>query len=284
LPYILQQADIDAGTIDNTAQATATTPRGTSLSASATSQYPLDAIPSVDFLKEAVFVNLVGSELPEVGDRVDYVFTLTNTGNITISSFSVSDPQASVEQTREPPPLQPGASDSVTFRASRTITQEDVNAGRLENVAMFRGVTSGGTEITVSSHGPDGQPTAILFSQESKLAVQLSGTWLDENGNGVAEPGERIEYQAIITNNGNVVLTDLSLAGIAPEAGVPEGSRPLTLPVADTITSLQPGATHTVSYYYVLTQEDIDQGTLAAQLSAMGQGPESLAPENRVAR
>lgn len=149
---------------------------------------------------------------------------------------------------------------------------------------MFRGVTSGGTEITVSSHGPDGQPTAIVFSQESKLAVQLSGTWLDENGNGIAEPGERIEYRAIITNNGNVVLTDLSLAGIAPEAGVPEGSRPLTLPVADTITSLQPGATHTVSYYYVLTQEDIDQGTLAAQLSAIGQGPESLTPENRVAR
>src|SRR5690606_41752033 len=40
----------------------------------------------------------------------------------------------------------------------------------------------------------------------------------------------------------------------------------------------------TWSYSYVLSQEAIDQRTWAAQRSAIGQGPESLTPDNRVAR
>lgn len=280
LVYILSQADIDAGTITNTATATASTMRGTSLSASASIDYPLDAIPSVDLLKEATFVNLVGTDLPEAGDRVDYTFTVTNTGNVSIASYTITDPQTVVEKTREAPPLLPGQSDNITFKASRIITQDDVNAGRLENIATLNGLTTGNVPVSATSHGPDGQPTVIQFAQNAAIEVQLTGTWLDANGNGVADVGERVEYHASISNTGNVLLINVALDGILPQ-GAPAGSQSITLPVSDTIATLAPGSTHNVSYYYILTQADIDLGTLASQLKAVGQGPDTLAPEVR---
>lgn len=281
LPYMLTQPDIDAGTVSNTASATGQSPRGTSLSASDAIQYPLNAIPSIDFLKEANFVNLVGSELPEIGDRVDYTFTVTNTGNVTIANYTISDPIVLVEKTREPPALLPNTSDSTTYKASKFIALDDLNSGRLENIATLSGVTTGNIPVTATSHGPDGHPTIIQFTQNAAVGVQLTGTWLDENGNGMADAGERVDYRAVVTNPGNVQLTDILISGIMPTAGLPANARAIALPIAETIASLSPGNTHNVQFYYVLTQLDIEQGILGAQLMAVGQGPATLPPETR---
>src|SRR5690606_1222739 len=163
-----------------------------------------------------------------------------------------------------------------TFKASRIITQEDVNSGRLENIATLTGHTVGNVPVSATSHGPGGQPTQILFVQKAGSGAQLTGAWLDENGNGVADVGERIEYRISISNTGNVALTDIDLQGILPQGGLPPGSRPLALPISQTIADLQPGGTRNLSYYYILTQADIDQGVLAAQLKAAGLGPSTL--------
>lgn len=273
LVYVLRQQDIDGGKVTNTATATASTPRGTPLSKTAAVERTLDAMPAVDLLKEAVFVNLVGSPLPEPGDRIDYTFTVTNTGNITISSWTISDSNAQVTATRTPPPLPPQGVDSITFVGSRILTEADLNAGHVENVAQFKGTAVNGEPVTATSHGPDGNPTRLVLQQRTAASVSLAGKWLDADGDGLADAGEVVEFTITVTNTGNVTLAPVDLGGLLPTVGVPAGMKGLQLPIAQQIASLPVGKSAMVTFRHVLTQEEIDRGAIYAQVEAVGTGP-----------
>ena len=67
-----------------------------------------------------------------------YTFTVTNTGNVALFSVVVSDPKVLV--VGGPIPVLPvGASDSTTFMGSYTLTQADIDAGSVYNVALATG-------------------------------------------------------------------------------------------------------------------------------------------------
>ncbi|WP_312370714.1 hypothetical protein, partial [Stenotrophomonas sp.] len=77
-----------------------------------------------------------------VGDVVSYSYLVTNTGNVTINSLSVSDDKiASVSCPVST--LAPTA--STTCTASYTITQADLDAGSVTNLATANGTPTGGT-------------------------------------------------------------------------------------------------------------------------------------------
>ncbi|WP_367916696.1 CARDB domain-containing protein, partial [Leadbetterella sp. DM7] len=74
-----------------------------------------------------------------VGSVITYSFKVKNTGNVTLSNVTVTDPlpglgtitPASVAS------LAPGA--ETTFTASYTVTQADVNNGKVHNTATAKG-------------------------------------------------------------------------------------------------------------------------------------------------
>ena len=68
------------------------------------------------------------------GDTISYVFTVANTGNVTLTNITLSDPQVTVSG-GPLASLAPGASDSTTFTASYIITQSDIDAGSFTNTA-----------------------------------------------------------------------------------------------------------------------------------------------------
>src|SRR5207253_1341214 len=86
--YTVTQADVDRGSILNTATVTATDPHGTSVSGSAGSTVTVDGsghltvtkTPSVPTVKKA-------------GDPVTYTVTVLNDGNVTLSAVTVIDPR-----------------------------------------------------------------------------------------------------------------------------------------------------------------------------------------------
>ncbi len=50
-----------------------------------------------------------GDDLADVGETVDYTFTVTNTGNVTVTGIAVSDPKVGTV-TCPSEPVAPGAS------------------------------------------------------------------------------------------------------------------------------------------------------------------------------
>ncbi|WP_449353840.1 DUF7507 domain-containing protein, partial [Algoriphagus litoralis] len=89
------------------------------------------------------------------GDKITYVFTVKNTGNVTIYDISVADDNANVTVTGGPiASLTPGMSDA-TITGEYTLTQDDIDAGEFTNVATATGVDP--NEAPVSDDDDDKQ-------------------------------------------------------------------------------------------------------------------------------
>ncbi len=94
---------------------------------------------------------------------ISYGYVVTNTGNVTLPGpFSVSDDKATDESCPATATLAPGA--SITCTASYTITQADIDAGSVVNVASA-------TNGTVTSP-PDTE--TVTAAQAASLRVEKS--------------------------------------------------------------------------------------------------------------
>ncbi|MGL2988583.1 DUF7507 domain-containing protein, partial [Flavobacterium sp. RSSA_27] len=90
---------------------------------------------SIDITKDGVYVDSNNDGITNVGDVVSYNFVIKNTGNVTLTNVTVTDNNAVV--TGGPiATLAVGATDSTTFSASHTITQDDINKGFVYNLAL----------------------------------------------------------------------------------------------------------------------------------------------------
>ena len=111
--------------------------------------------PSISLVKTGT-LNL-GAVTPDaianIGDQITYSFTVTNTGNATLTNVIINDPLVAVSG--GPVTLAPGASDNSTFTAVYSLTLSDILAGTFTNVATATGTTLQG--VTVSSTDDDVQ-------------------------------------------------------------------------------------------------------------------------------
>ncbi|MGH9379949.1 MAG: DUF7507 domain-containing protein [Thermoanaerobaculia bacterium] len=78
-----------------------------------------------------------------VGSTIEYTFVVTNTGNVTLSNITITDPLDGLSPISCPgTTLAPGA--EMTCTATYTVTQQDVDAGVVQNTATVTGQTPGG--------------------------------------------------------------------------------------------------------------------------------------------
>ena len=93
-PYTVTQADVDRGSVVDTATATGTSPSGVTSPPSApstatvTSEAPSPAV-SVD--KTAQVSPAADQGTARLGDTISYSYVVTNTGNVTLASVAVND-------------------------------------------------------------------------------------------------------------------------------------------------------------------------------------------------
>ncbi len=93
-----------------------------------------------------------------VGTLISYSYLVTNSGNITLSGpFTVNDNKTTNESCPVTPNLAPGA--SITCTSSYTITQADLDAGSVTNIASAtNGVVTSPTDTeTVTA----GEPSSL---------------------------------------------------------------------------------------------------------------------------
>ena len=77
-------------------------------------------------------------------------FTITNTGNVTLTNVVVSDPNAVVTCNGAPYTLAPNA--TATCSATHTVTVADMNAGSIVNTASVEGYDPANQRVTDNSN------------------------------------------------------------------------------------------------------------------------------------
>ncbi|WP_460828130.1 beta strand repeat-containing protein, partial [Marilutibacter aestuarii] len=273
--YQVTQADIDRNgasdgsdddTISNTATAAGTTDGGAPVTDDGSTDVPLPAQEfTADFTKDGVLVDDVdGSGRGSAGDTIGYTFTVTNTGNSTIASVTISDPRLPGLSCDPSGPILPG--ETVTFGvsppadvnctgATYLITQADIdNQG--DDSAQGRDVDIDNT-ATGSFVGPNGGSTSLDATDQVPidLAQPLIDIQKTANPTAVDNAGDVVTYTFVVTNPGNVTIEDVTIVDGLPGLG------PITCGADSLPTDLAPGAQLTCTAQYTVTQADIDAGS-----------------------
>ncbi len=197
---------------------------------------------------------------------------MTNTGNVTISDVTVDE--VSFSGTGATPvvtcpaaaaSLAPGA--QVTCTATYEVTQADIDAGGVTNTATVTGDPPGTLEPPVSPPSEVEVPsietpgiTVVKSADPSTAAGYTVGT--------------EITYTFVVTNTGNVTLTDVTVQD-TPFTGSGELSA-ITCPAG--AAALAPGTQIACTATYTLTQTDVDSGQLSNTATATGTPPSGTPP------
>src|SRR4051812_9228002 len=227
--YTVTQADLDAGSVTNLATARAGSTTSDTDSQTATGSQT----PSLLVDKSAT-----ESSFDAVGDVLHYSYVVTNAGNVTLTGVTLVDDQESVDcaPTVLPATLAPGA--SITCTATHTVTQGDLDAGSVVNVATGDSEETPAEQDTVTVPG----------TQTPGLLVEKSAT-----ESSFDTVGDVLHYSYVVTNTGNVTLTGVTLV----DDQEPVDCAPTVLPA-----TLAPGASFTCTATHTVTQADLDAGSV----------------------
>jgi uncharacterized repeat protein (TIGR01451 family) len=254
--YTVTVADVNAGKVTNTAVATGSPPTGAAVtSPESSAQVTIPAGPALT-VEKSVQPTSVGA----AGQQVTYHFDVTNTGNVTLTNVAVHDTDFSGTGTPPTAPCQDTAldpGDSTTCTGTYTVTQADVNAGKVTNTAVATGTPPTGTAIT----SPDSS-AQVTIPPNPALTVEKT-----------AEPtlvralGDVVTYHFKVTNTGNVTLTNVAVH----DTEFSGTGTPPVAPCQD--TTLDPGDSTTCTGRYTITQADEDAGTVTNTAVATGTPP-----------
>ena len=217
--YTLTQADLDNngggdGYIDNIAVADSAETAGVSDIESV----PLLRTIGLDFDKGVLSIDGGnGNALADAaGDVINYVFTVTNPGSVTLTNLTVVDDLTGMSQSLAS--LAPGA--TVVYTSSYVLTQADLDGnaggdGVLVNTAV---ADTSETPPFVDSEGV----TVIyqpLIDLTKYVSVDNGVTWDDANGPTgpllSSASGIDPQFKYTVTNIGNITLADVTLTDAA---------------------------------------------------------------------
>ena len=175
--YVVTQADLDAGSVTNTASAT----NGT-----VTSNPDSETVTAVVNKSLAIVKTATPQTYNAVNQIISYSYLVTNNGNVTLAGpFTVDDDKATDESCPATASLAPGA--SITCTASYKIVQADLDAGSVTNVASASG--GGATSPTDTE-----TVTAVQAPALTLVKTATPGSY--------SVVGEIISYSYLVTNSG----------------------------------------------------------------------------------
>jgi uncharacterized repeat protein (TIGR01451 family) len=247
--YTITQDDIDAGKVDNTATACANPPSGDPVCHDASTSVPLDQTKMIDVTKSGVLDP--GDDGVDPGDVITFTVLVKNTGNVTLTSVSASDPKITT-LTCDPTTIAPGETSTCT--GTYTITQDDIDAGKVENTATACANPPSGDEVC-----KDGS-TTVPLEQTKSIQVNKSGV-LDKGTDGITNPDDVITFTVTVKNTGNVTLTDVT------------ASDPKITTLTCDPSTIAPGETSTCTGTYKISQDDIDAGKVDNTATACADPP-----------
>lgn len=221
-------------------------------------------VPEITLVKRGTFEDTNGDGFAQPGETIRYNFLVKNTGSIDLTNVRVTDPKVTVSG-NPIASLLVGALNVTNFTATYVLTQTDINNGEVINQATVTAMPVFGTEIQDLSDSDDptllgdDDPTVTPLTQRKELTLIKGGTLI-----GDGSVGDVIEYSFVVTNTGNVILTNVEIDDVMfanPKIEV-------------TPSTLAPGESGTASATYTLTIGDVANGQVVNTALAVGDAPD----------
>jgi uncharacterized repeat protein (TIGR01451 family) len=245
--HTVTQAEIDAGgTIDNIATADSNQTGPDTDPASV----PVEQNPALNITKDA---RVPGGTADAAGEVINYTISVANTGNMTLSGVTVSDPFADVGSVVRGADAS-GDNDALlevgetwSYTAAHTVTQAEIDSngggdGLLQNTA------TADSEET----GPDADDANVPVEQRPGLNITKDAS---VPGGTADVAGELISYTISVANTGNTTLTGVTVTD--PFADVGSFVRGADT-VGDNDALLEVGETWSYTAGHTVTQAEID--------------------------
>lgn len=272
------QADVDAGVVHNAATAEGTPPP------TVDPEDPGHPVPSPPFetppvhertpLSPATAIHLIKTTdldgAAEAGNVIEYTFAAANTGNVSLTDVTITDPLPGLSDLEfswpgEAGVLAPG--EAVDATASLVLTQADIGLGLVNNTATASGTPS----PTYNPEDPADPPPQAPVTDQSTVTTELapaSGVELEKSSQQTGEGaiGDTVTYTFTAINTGNVTLTDVALRDDM------DGLRDLRYQWTTT-GQFAPGEAVTETATYEITQADLDAGEVLNLAIIVGRRP-----------
>jgi gliding motility-associated-like protein/uncharacterized repeat protein (TIGR01451 family) len=237
--YSITQVDINSGGISNSVFVEANTLQGTVASDTSDDGNDDDGNteddPTEISFEFSSSISLVKTTLPlqddngdgiagGVNDIIRYVFTVENTGNVTLSNINILDPLpgvvvigGAIEQ------LDPGDIDSTTITAEYNITQEDIDTGFVTNSAIVRAESPLGDIVADFSDDPNDTTDLDLDANgdpDDSTVTQVTSLLDIEvlKSVNISEPvvGDEVIFTIEVANLGNVNASNVVISEVIP--------------------------------------------------------------------
>ena len=190
-----------------------------------------------------------------LGETIEYKITVKNDGNLTITDVEVKDELTG--ETWTIASLAPGAEE--VFTTSYVVKEADILAGKVVNVATATGTSPDPDQPDVPVvPGEDPEPTE---EQNPSLTVEKKVTSTPADEKYVLD--EEVTYQVKVTNTGNVTVKNITI----------EDSLVTLTGENAAAFDLEPGASKTITYTYVVTVDDVVAGSILNTATATGKDP-----------
>ena len=246
--YTVTEADVLAGKVMNVATATGTSTNPDD------PEVPVDPGTTEDPVetpRPSLFASKTASDPADgkafqLGEKIAYTVEVINNGNVTITGIVVSDKLEGATldegQTDEAITLAPG--ESATLRYSYTVTEADLVAGNVTNVATATGTDPEGNPVETEA-------TTTVTTEEAVSSLDVAKAIVSTPADGKAyAEGETVKFEVAVTNIGNQTLKNVKVVDKLEGAVLAQGE-------SDLIESLAPGASATLHYGYTITADDL---------------------------
>ena len=254
-------ADIEAGSVTNTAKATGSAGGTIIKSSEATATTSIEkAVSRMSFEKTVDRKQLSGNEA-KAGTALTYSFKISNDGNIPINGVSIDDglhglSSISIDWHGHDGTIPAGS--LVTGTATYRVTQEDVDAGKVDNSATASGTDAHGGKLSKTS------TVSTKIERAGKLETVKSVDARSLTGDR-AKAGTVLTYTVTVRNTGNVTLRNVTCDDSMREIGR----------IALNRTELAPGAVASGTATHTVTQADVDAGTVPNSASSSADSPDA---------
>jgi uncharacterized repeat protein (TIGR01451 family) len=218
--------------------------------------------PALNIVKSAT-----ESSVDAAGDVIHYTITVENTGNVTLTNVTVTDPFADADSIVRDATDVVGDEDNLLevgetwgYTATHTVTQAEIDAGGNcdgdDEGTAFDALCNTATADSTET-GPDTDDAVVPVSQDPRLVVTKDDDYAD--GQKYENVGDVIGYSITVENTGNVTLTNVVVTDVNADAG---SITRLADIVGDEDNLLEVGEKWSFSATHTVTQADLTAGSV----------------------